>query len=104
MDITENDDAYSVKAELPGLTKDDVKISYENGVVSIRGGKKQEREEKDKDYHRLDRCYGRFERSFRLPSMVQVDKIEAKFKDGVLNLTLPKAEEVKPKHIPIKIS
>lgn len=104
VDISETADSYEVSAELPGLTKDDVKISYEGGVVSIRGEKKQEKEDKGKNYHRLERSYGAFERSFRLPTHIEVNKIEAKFKDGVLTLHLPKAEEARPKEIPIKIN
>jgi len=104
VDISETADSYEVTAELPGLTKDDVKISYESGVVSIRGEKKQEKEEKGKNYHRMERSYGAFERSFSLPTHVDVNKIEAKFKDGVLTLHLPKAEDARPKEIPIKIS
>jgi len=103
VDISETGDEYQVSADLPGLTKDDVKISYEDGVVTIRGEKKQEKEDKGRNYHRVERCYGAFERSFRLPARVDVDKISAKFKDGVLDLRLPKTEEVKPKEIPIKI-
>ncbi len=104
VDISESADSYEVTAELPGLSKDDVKISYEGGVVSIRGEKKQEKEDKSKNYHRIERSYGAFERSFRLPTHVDVNKIEAKFKDGVLTLHLPKAEEARPKEIPIKIN
>ncbi len=89
---------------MPGLSKDDVKISYEDGVLTIRGEKKQESESKDKNYHRVERSYGMFERSFRLPSRIEANAIEAKFKDGVLNLRLPKSEEARPKEIPIKIS
>jgi HSP20 family protein len=104
VDISETPENYLVTAELPGLTKDDVKISYEDGILSIRGEKKQEKEEKRKNYHRVERSFGVFERSFRVPSRVIADKIEAKFKDGILNLILPKSEEARPKEIPIKIS
>lgn len=104
VDISETSENYLIAAELPGLTKEDVKVSYEDGVLSIRGEKRQEREEKGKNYHRVERSYGNFERSFRLPSRILIDKIDAKFKDGILTLTLPKAEEARPKEIPIKIS
>lgn len=104
VDISETPESYLVSAELPGLTKDDVNINYEDGILSIRGEKKQEKEEKRKNYHRVERSFGAFERSFRVPSRVLVDKIEAKFKDGVLHLLLPKAEEARPKEIPIKIN
>ncbi|NUM75178.1 Hsp20/alpha crystallin family protein [candidate division KSB1 bacterium] len=104
VDITETADEYQVTAELPGLNKDDVKISYEGGVVTIRGEKKQEKEDKNRNYHRVERSFGMFERSFRLPTQIDVNKIEAKFKDGILGLRLPKSEEARPKEIPIKIS
>jgi HSP20 family protein len=104
VDISETPENYLVTAELPGLTKDDVNINYEDGVLTIRGEKRQEKEEKRKNYHRLERSFGAFERSFRVPSRVLVDKIDAKFKDGVLSLTMPKAEEARPKEIPIKIN
>ncbi|NUO82863.1 Hsp20/alpha crystallin family protein [candidate division KSB1 bacterium] len=104
VDISETADEYQIHADLPGLTKDEVKINYEDGVISIRGEKKQEKEDKQKNYHRLERSYGMFERSFRLPNRVEIGKIEAKFKDGVLTLRLPKSEEAKPKEIPIRIS
>lgn len=104
VDISETDEEYLIHADLPGLAKDDVKINYEDGVITIRGEKKQEKEEKKKNYHRTERSYGVFERSFRLPNRVEIGKVEAKFKDGVLELRLPKAEEARPKEIPIRIS
>ena len=104
VDISETEEDFQIHADLPGLTKDEVRISYEDGVISIRGEKKQEREEKKKNYHRIERSYGVFERSFRLPNRVDLGKSEAKFKDGVLSLRLPKAEEAKPKEIPIRIN
>lgn len=104
VDISETDEEYQIHADLPGLSKDEVKINYEDGVITIRGEKKQEKEEKKKNYHRTERSYGLFERSFRLPNRVEIGKVEAKFKDGVLELRLPKAEEAKPKEIPIRIS
>ncbi|MDZ7291794.1 MAG: Hsp20/alpha crystallin family protein [candidate division KSB1 bacterium] len=103
VDISETADNYIITAELPGLTKDDVRVSYEDGMLTIRGEKRQEKEEKGKNYHRMERSYGSFERSFRLPSRIVVDKIGAKFSDGLLTLTLPKTEEARPKEIPIKI-
>jgi HSP20 family protein len=103
VDIRETGDNLIITAELPGMGKDDVKVNYEDGVLTIRGEKKQEHEHKDANYHRVERSYGVFERSFRLPSRVAVEKIEAKFKDGVLHLTLPKAEEARPKQIQINV-
>ncbi len=104
VNIAETDDNYIITAELPGISKDDIKVTYENGVLTIQGEKKQEKEEKGKTWHRVEAVYGAFERSFRLPSLIQADKISAEYKDGVLTLTLPKAEEAKPKQITIKVS
>ena len=104
VDIGETNNAYLITADLPGLTKDEIKINYQDGVLTIHGEKQQEKEEKNKNYHRIERSYGVFERSFRLPSRIAADKIDAKYKDGVLTLTLPKTEEARPKEIPIKIS
>jgi len=103
VDIAETDDAFVVKAELPGITKDDVKITLRDNVLTIKGEKKQEKEMKKENYHRVERCYGAFQRSFTLPATVKADKIEATYKDGVLTLTLPKVEEAKPKEIEVKV-
>ncbi len=104
VNIAETKDNYVIAAELPGLTKDDIKVTYDAGVLSIQGERKQEKEEKDKTWHRIERGYGLFERSFRLPMTVEAEKINAEFKDGVLTLTLPKLEAVKPKQIAIKVN
>jgi HSP20 family protein len=101
-DVIENGESYVIKAELPGVSKNDVKITLRENVLTIKGEKKQEKEEKDHNYHRIERSYGSFERSFSLPSNVKHDKIDAAFKDGVLIVTLPKAEEAKPKEIEVK--
>ena len=102
-DIAEHDDAYVVKAELPGITKEDVKITVQDNVLTIRGEKKQESESKGSSYHRVERTYGSFQRSFTLPTSVKSDKIDAAFKDGILSITMPKAEEAKPKQIEVKV-
>ncbi|MGB9773233.1 MAG: Hsp20/alpha crystallin family protein [Bacteroidota bacterium] len=102
-DISESDDAYEVRLDLPGVSKDDVKITLENRTLCVQGERKQEKETKGKNYHRMERVYGSFQRTFTLPSTVKTDKIDAKFKDGVLTITLPKAEEAKPKQIEIKV-
>ncbi len=101
-DVVENNEAYVIKAELPGISKNDVKITLHENVLTIKGEKKQEKEEKDRNFHRVERSYGSFERSFTLPSGVKDDKIEAAYKDGILTITLPKAEEAKPKEIEVK--
>jgi len=103
VDIEEREDAYSVKVELPGVSKEDVKITLESNTLTIRGDKKQEKEEKGKNYHRVERSYGSFQRSFALPSTVKAEKIDASYKDGILEITLPKAEEAKPKQIEVKV-
>ena len=104
VDISETKDEIVVKTEVPGMNKDDIKITLQDNVLTLRGERKQEKEEKDTNFHRMERCYGSFTRSFNLPTVVQADKIKASYKDGILNITLPKAEEVKPKQIPIEIS
>jgi len=104
VDIREREDAYLVEVELPGLTKDDVKITMENNILTIQGEKKHEKEEKRGDYHRTERVYGSFQRSFTLPSSVKNDKIEAQYKNGILTVSLPKVEEAKPKAIEVKVS
>jgi HSP20 family protein len=103
VDIAEHDNEFVVKVELPGVSKDDVKITLESNILTIRGEKKQEKETKEENYHRLERSYGSFQRSFTLPSTVRSEKIDAVYKDGVLTITLPKAEEAKPKQIEVKV-
>jgi HSP20 family protein len=101
-DISETKDEYLVRLELPGVTKENVKIKLQENVLTIQGEKNQESETKDRQYHRVERNYGSFSRSFRLPSMVKGEKIDANYKDGVLTIALPKAEEAKTKEIEIK--
>jgi HSP20 family protein len=103
VDVSEDEDSVILRAEIPGMTKEDVKISIQDGVLTLRGEKKQEKEENDRNYHRIERNYGAFCRSFQLPTSVKSEKVKATYKDGVLSITLPKAEEVKPKEIPISI-
>jgi HSP20 family protein len=103
VDIVEQQDAYVVKVELPGVNKDDVKITMENDILTVRGEKKQENETTKGSHHRIERSYGAFQRSFTLPTTVKADKIEASFKDGILNVTLPKSEEAKAKLIEVKV-
>ena len=103
VDIAEHDNEYIVKMELAGVSKDDVKINLESNILTIKGEKKQEKEEKAKNFHRVERSYGSFQRSFTLPTTVKSDKIDAVFKDGVLSITLPKLEESKPKQIEVKV-
>lgn len=103
VDIAEHDNEYLVKVELPGIAKDDVKITLESNVLTIRGEKKQEKNGKKGNYHRVERSYGSFQRSFTLPTSVRSDSIDAAYADGILTITLPKAEEAKPKQIEVKV-
>ena len=101
VDIDETKDDFVVKVELPGVDKENVSVNIENGVLTIRGEKKVETE--DKKRHRVECSYGSFLRSFTLPQSVKADKTEAEYKNGILNLTIPKSEEAKPKQIDVKI-
>ena len=101
VDIAETDEEITVKAELPGMTKEDVNISITDNILTLKGEKKQEKEIKEENYHRVERSYGSFQRSFVLPMGIQSEKVKATFKNGVLNINIPKAEEVKPKQIEI---
>ena len=101
VDIDETEDAFVVKAELPGVEKDDVSVNIDNGVLTIKGEKKIETE--DKKRHRVECAYGSFVRSFTLPQEIKAEKIEAEYKNGVLTLTIPKSEEAKPKQIEVKV-
>ncbi len=104
LDVAEEKDRYVVKAELPGLTAKDVNVTVENGMLTIRGEKKQESEEKGKNFHRIERRYGSFQRVLALPTTVDASKTEANYKDGVLTVRLTKHEEAKPKAIEVKVT
>jgi HSP20 family protein len=104
VDISENEREYLIKAELPEVKKEDVKITLEHGVLTIQGERQQEKEEKGKKYHRVERSYGTFVRSFTLPDSVDEEKVAAEFKDGMLHLRLPKTEKAKPKAIEVKVA
>ena len=103
VDIAELDNQFVVKVELPGINKDDVKITLESNILTIRGEKKEETDVKEENYHRVERTYGSFQRSFKLPTTVKGDNIDATYKDGILTVTLPKAEEAKPKQIEVRV-
>jgi len=104
VDITEDDKEYLIKAELPEVKKDDVKVVVENGVLSISGERKFEKEENNKRYHRVERAYGSFTRSFTVPDDADDTKVVAEFKDGVLTVRLAKSEKARPKSIDVKVS
>jgi HSP20 family protein len=103
LDVAETKNEIVLRAEVPGLDTKDIDISLSDGLLSIRGEKKQEREDKEEDYHVVERSYGTFTRSIRLPKEVQSDKISASYKNGVLKVTLPKSEEAKKKESKIKV-
>ena len=101
LDVSETKENIVVKAEVPGIDAKDIDISLSNDLLTIKGKKEQEKEEKEENYHRVERSYGSFSRSVRLPREVHSDKIKASYKNGVLKITLPKAEEAK--EIKIKV-
>jgi HSP20 family protein len=103
LDVAETKNEIVVKAEVPGLDPKDIDISLSDGLLTIKGEKKQEREEKEENYHLVERSYGSFTRSIRLPNEVQSDKIKASYKNGVLKVVLPKSEEAKKKEVKIKV-
>jgi HSP20 family protein len=106
VDVREATDELVLQAELPGLRSEDVSVGVENGVLTISGEKKQQTEEgqEGSDYHLVERRYGRFERSFTLPRSVDAQKVQAEFANGVLTVTLPKAEAAKPRRIEVQVS
>ncbi|MDD5058692.1 MAG: Hsp20/alpha crystallin family protein [Sideroxydans sp.] len=104
VDISETDDAYLIKGEIPGVKKEDVKVTIQNGMLTIQGERKQEKEEKNKKFHRVECSYGSFARSFRVPDDADESAVKAEFKDGMLNVSLPKSAKAKPKSINVAVS
>jgi HSP20 family protein len=104
VDISETDNAYVIKGEIPGVKKEDVKVTVEDGMLTIQGERKQEKEEKGKKFHRVECCYGSFVRSFRMPDDADESKVKAEFKDGMLNVTLPKSAKAKSRAINVSVS
>ena len=102
-DIYETDNEIVVKAELPEVKKEQVQVTFENNVLTIRGERKFEEETKKENYHRIERNYGEFVRGFTLPTFIDPNKINAEFKDGLLRVTLIKREEAKPKQVEVKV-
>jgi HSP20 family protein len=103
-DIFEDKDSVRIVAEVPGVKPEDVKLSIENNILTIRGEKQQQTEQKGERAHRFERSYGVFERTFALPSTVDADRIEATYADGVLTVVIPKAERAKPREIHVKVN
>ena len=103
VDVAETTEEFQLKAELPEVKKEDVKVCVENGVLRIEGHRHQEKEEKGKKFHRIERSYGSFLRTFTLPDNVDDKTVRAEFKDGVLNIRLPKTQTAKAKSIEVKV-
>ena len=104
LDVYEEQDHFIVKAELPGLKKEDIEVSFHDGGLSISGERKSETKHEDAEVYRAERFFGRFQRTVTLPAPVAVDKARASYQDGVLTVTLPKTEEARPKHIDVSVS
>ena len=104
VDIYETDNDIVLKAELPGVDPKDVEVRVEDNTLYLKGERKFEKEVKEQNYHRVERSYGSFARSFSLPNSISTDKVKAEFKDGLLTLTMPKREEAKPKTIKIDVT
>ncbi len=104
LDVQEDKDNYIFRAELPGLKREDIEVSLQDGALVISGERKIEKVEEGTEIHRQERYYGKFQRALSLPAPVAADKIKAQYKDGVLTVTVPKAEEAKPKQIDISVN
>jgi HSP20 family protein len=104
VDVYQDKDNVFVKAEVPGMKKEDIDVSLHDGILSISGERKAETTHKDAETYRSERFVGRFQRSLTLPAQVKADAVKAQYKDGILTITLPKAEEAKPKQIEIKVN
>jgi HSP20 family protein len=104
VDVQETDSEYLIKADLPEVNKEDVKVTLQDGMIAIAGDRHQEKEEKGTKFHKVEREYGHFERRFSLPTDVETDKVHAEFKDGVLNLRLPKSAKAMPRTVEVKVA
>jgi HSP20 family protein len=104
LDVYEDKENFIVKAELPGMKREDIDVSLHGGALSISGERKSETKHEDAEVHRTERFSGRFQRTVTLPAVVAADKVKAQYKDGVLTVTLPKTEEAKPKQIDVSVS
>jgi HSP20 family protein len=103
VNVVEHEDRFEITAEVPGMEKDEIQIEVQDNLLTIRGEKRYEKDEKDRNYHVCERSYGTFQRSFNLPENVKDDNIEAEYNSGVLSINLPKTEPVKPKEIKVKV-
>ncbi len=103
VDVEETDSSYIVRADLPGMEKNDIKIALTEDTLSIKGERKMKKEEKGKTYHRIETSYGKFQRTITLPAEIKPDEAKAEYKNGVLTINLPKSEKSKPKEIEIEV-
>jgi HSP20 family protein len=103
VDISEDNKSYSVKVELPEMKREDIKVNVENGVLAVSGERKFEKEEKDRKYHRVERSYGSFLRSFSLPDNADASQVSAQYRDGVLTVNVAKSEKAKPRTVEVKV-
>lgn len=103
VDIYETKDSIVLNVELPGVTKEEISLEVKDNTLTLRGEKKMEKDVKEESYHRMERTYGSFMRAFTLPSTVQQEKVKARFRDGILEVSIPKAEEAKPKQIKVEV-
>jgi HSP20 family protein len=103
VDIEETEEAYLIKVELPEVRKEDVKVSVQNGILTLQGERRMEKEKKDRKVHRVERFYGNFVRSFALPDEVEAQDVSAEFKDGMLYVRMGKSEKAKPRSIEVKV-
>lgn len=104
MDVEETENEYLVKADLPDVKKEDVKVTVENGILAVEGERRLEKEEKGKKFHRIERSYGKFVRRMAMPTDVDAQKVSAAVKDGVLNVHLPKSPAAKPRMVDVKVA
>ncbi len=104
VDISETDAGYLIKAEIPEVKKEDVKVNIQDGMLTISGERHQEKEEKSQKFHRIERAYGSFSRSFRMPDDADENTVNAEFKDGMLNVTLPKSKKAETKSVSVSIA
>ena len=104
LDIHEDKDNFVVRAELPGMKREDIDVSLHDGALSISGERKTEKKYEEAEVYRTERFFGKFQRTVALPALVAADKVKAQYRDGVLTITLPKAEEAKPKQINVNVN
>jgi len=104
VDITEDESSYRIEAEVPGVAREDISVTVDNGILSLCGERRSESGEQQGRVHRTERCYGSFKRNFRVPEDADGDAVKAGFKNGLLSVTLPKVEQPKPKQIEVKVS